>query len=27
MRHVADQWRLELEWANELLEEERAQLK
>jgi DNA-binding PadR family transcriptional regulator len=27
MRHIADQWQLELEWANELLEEERAQLK
>ena len=27
MRHLADQWRLEFEWANELLEEERAQLK
>src|SRR5205085_10012698 len=27
MQHVADQWRLELEWANELLEEERAQRK
>ena len=25
MRHIADQWRLELEWANGLLEEERAQ--
>jgi DNA-binding PadR family transcriptional regulator len=27
MRHIADRWRLELEWANELFEEERAQLK
>jgi DNA-binding PadR family transcriptional regulator len=27
MRHIADQWRLELEWTNELFEEERAQLK
>jgi len=27
MRHVADQWQLELEWANGLLEEERAQQK
>ena len=27
LRHVADQWQLELEWANELLEEERTQLK
>ena len=27
MRHLADQWQLELEWANQLREEERAQLK
>src|SRR5260370_34940292 len=27
MRHVADQWRLDLAWANELLEEGRRHLK